>query len=208
MANSASDASGSELDIRKKMINEGIISQIVTLPSNMFSTVTLPATLWFFNKQRTNRDEILFIDARNIFTQVDRSHRKFSEEQIKNIGIITRLYEGNSEAFWHLVEEYRAENKQSEVDWLLERWPEGKYRDIVGLCKVAKLYGEDGIEDNDYSLNAGRYVGVVIEDDGMSEKEFKQTMQKLNSDFSVLSNEAAELAKEIDNNLRELFGKE
>lgn len=73
---------------------------------------------------------------------------------------------------------------------------------------MAKLYGEDGIEDNDYSLNAGRYVGVVIEDDGMSEKEFKQTMQKLNSDFSVLSNEAAELAKEIDNNLRELFGKE
>lgn len=208
MANSASDASGSELEIRKKMIHEGIISQMVTLPSNMFSTVTLPATLWFFNKQRTNKDEILFIDARNIFTQVDRAHRKFSDEQIKNLGIITRLYEGDSEAFWHLVEEYRAENKQSEIDWLLERWPEGKYRDIVGLCKVAKLDGEDGIADNDYSLNAGRYVGVVIEDDGMSEEEFKQTMQKLNSDFATLGNEAAELARQIDKNLRELFGKE
>ena len=91
MANSASDAGGSELEIRKKMIQDGIISQMVTLPSNMFSTVTLPATLWFFNKKRTKKDEILFIDARNIFTQVDRAHRKFSEEQINNLGIITRL---------------------------------------------------------------------------------------------------------------------
>lgn len=55
MANSASDAGGSELEIRKKMIQDGIISQMVTLPSNMFSTVTLPATLWFFNKQRTQK---------------------------------------------------------------------------------------------------------------------------------------------------------
>ena len=52
MANSASDAGGSEFEIRKKMITDGIISQMVTLPSNMFSTVTLPATLWFFDKQK------------------------------------------------------------------------------------------------------------------------------------------------------------
>ena len=156
MANSASDAGGSELEIRKKMIEDGIISQMVTLPSNMFSTVTLPATLWFFNKERKRKDEILFIDARNIFTQVDRAHRKFSEEQIKNLGIISRLYEGDSDAFWALVEEYKQAEKQEQVDWLLERWPEGKYRDVIGLCKVAKLEGEDGIIDQDYSLNAGR----------------------------------------------------
>ena len=96
MANSASDAGGSELEIRKKMIEDGIISQMVTLPSNMFSTVTLPATLWFFNKERKRKDEILFIDARNIFTQVDRAHRKFSEDQIKNLGIISRGRCGDS----------------------------------------------------------------------------------------------------------------
>lgn len=206
MANSASDAGGSELEIRKKMIEDGIISQMVTLPSNMFSTVTLPATLWFFNKQRTNRDEILFIDARNIFTQVDRAHRKFSDEQIKNLGIISRLYEGDSDAFWALVEEYKAGGKPEQVDWLLERWPEGKYQDVIGLCKVAKLEGEDGIIDNDYSLNAGRYVGVVIEDDGMTEEEFKETMKGLNSEFSALNTEAAELAKQIELNLKELWG--
>lgn len=208
MANSASDAGGNELEIRKKMIQDGIISQMVTLPSNMFSTVTLPATLWFFNKQRTNKDEILFIDARNIFTQVDRAHRKFSDEQIKNLGIITRLYEGDSEAFWQLVDEYKKAGKQEEVDWLLERWPEGKYRDVIGLCKVAKITGEDGIEDNDWSLNAGRYVGVVIEDDGMTEEEFRDEMLSLNGEFSKLSAEAEELQKEIGKNMVELFGEE
>lgn len=213
MANSASDAGGSELEIRKKMIEDGIISQMVTLPSNMFSTVTLPATLWFFDRSRRNtsanggkRDEILFVDARNIFTQVDRAHRKFSKEQIKNLGIISRLYEGDSDAFWALVEEYKAGGKQSEVDWLLERWPEGKYQDVIGLCKVAKLEGEDGIIDNDYSLNAGRYVGVVIEDDGMTEEEFRAEMLSLNSEFAALSGEAKELENEIEKNLKELFG--
>lgn len=226
MANSASDAGGSELEIRKKMIEDGIISQMVTLPSNMFSTVTLPATLWFFDKHgsRTStnsgkRDEILFIDARNIFTQVDRAHRKFSEEQIKNLGIISRLYEGDSEAFWALVEEYRTlsnsplkgEDKdsayyQAQVDWLLERWPDGKYQDVIGLCKVAKLEGEDGIIDNDYSLNAGRYVGVVIKDDGMTEEEFRAEMLSLNAEFASLSTEAKALENEIEKNLKELFG--
>lgn len=208
MANSASDAGGSELEIRKKMIQDGIISQMVTLPSNMFSTVTLPATLWFFNKKRTKKDEILFIDARNIFTQVDRAHRKFSEEQIKNLGIITRLYEGDSEAFWALIDEYKRAGKQEEVDWLLERWPDGKYRDVIGLCKVAKIAGEDGIEDNDWSLNAGRYVGVVIEDDGMTEEKFRQEMLSLNDEFSQLSAEAGDLEKVIGKNMVELFGEE
>lgn len=208
MANSASDAGGSELEIRKNMIQDGIISQMVTLPSNMFSTVTLPATLWFFNKQRTQKDEILFVDARNIFTQVDRAHRKFSDEQIKNLGIITRLYEGDSEAFWQLVDEYKKAGKQEEVDWLLERWPEGKYRDVIGLCKVAKITGEDGIEDNDWSLNAGRYVGVVIEDDGMTSEEFRQEMLSLNSEFSKLNAEAVDLQKKIEKNMVELFGEE
>lgn len=207
MANSASDAGGSELEIRKKIITDGIISQMVTLPSNMFSTVTLPATLWFFDKQKKNRDEILFIDARNIFTQVDRAHRKFSEEQIKNLGIITRLYEGDSDAFWTLVEEYKQAGKQEQIDWLLERWPEGKYQDVIGLCKVAKLEGEDGIIDQDYSLNPGRYVGVVIEDDGMTEEEFAETIKTDYTKLKVLNTEAEKLITEIEKNMIYLWEK-
>ena len=226
MANSASDAGKSEYEIRKKMIEEGIISQMVTLPSNMFSSVTLPATLWFFDRQKPStekKDEILFVDARNVFTQVDRAHRKFSDEQIKNLGIITRLYNGDTAAFSALISEYKSalaaapetsDDKevktktywQSQIDWLTERFPEGKYCDVIGLCKVAKLEGEDGIIDQDYSLNAGRYVGVVIEDDGMTEAEFKEKMLGLNAEFAKLNDEAKKLEEQIAGNIKKLFG--
>lgn len=226
MANSASDAGGSEYEIRKKLIEEGVISQMVTLPSNMFSSVTLPATLWFFDKQKCHtdkKDEILFIDARNVFTQVDRAHRKFSDEQIKNLGIITKLYNGDEQAFVNLIEEYKANLEkapevsddkdimpktywQAQIDWLTERFPEGKYRDVIGLCKVAKLDGEDGIIDQAYSLNAGRYVGVVIEDDGMTAEEFKAEMLSLNSELEKLNGEARDFEALIANNLKELLG--
>ena len=272
MANSASDAGNSEYEIRKAMIEKGIIKQMVTLPSNMFSTVTLPATLWFFDKQKANspkKDEILFIDARNIFTQVDRAHRKFSDEQIKNLGVITRLYEGDTQAFADLIAEYQKkvddakenhdlaiedENKSfntfypeferqmkgkkngekelaaskerhqtilaeieaeykattayftAQINWLKEHFPDGTYQDVIGLCKVAKLEGEDGIIDQDYSLNPGRYVGVVIEDDGMTEEEFKQTMLGMNEELNKLNEEARTLESEIAKNLKEVFG--
>lgn len=217
MANSASDAGKSELEIRTKMIEEGIISQMVTLPSNMFNTVTLPATLWFFDKNKPNtdkKDEILFIDARNVFTQVDRAHRKFSDEQIKNLGIITRLYEGNTKAYQDLLNEYKSnletqDNKeywQEQIDWLNERFPDGVYQDVIGLCKVAKIDGEDGIKDQDYSLNAGRYVGVVIEDDGMTKEEFKDTMLYLNDELLKLNEEAKQLEEQISQNIKGLFG--
>lgn len=234
MANSASDAGNSEKDIRVKLIESGIISQMVTLPSNMFTSVTLPATLWFFDKAKTKKDEILFIDARNIFTQIDRAHRKFSDEQIRNLGIITRLYEGKKEEFDALLEDYCTKLEeapetsddedimsksywQSNIDWLTERFPEGKYRDIVGLCKVAKIgkifdekgkfigYEDDSIGDQDFSLNPGRYVGVVIEDDGLTQNEFKQRMMAYYTALSKLNEEAHGLEDKIAANLQELF---
>ena len=105
MANSASDARHSEADIRKTLIEKNLIYAMLTLPSNMFYTVTLPATLWFFDKDKQD-DKILFIDARNIFTQIDRAHREFTEEQIQNIAVISRLHRGNREAFVELVHSY------------------------------------------------------------------------------------------------------
>ena len=96
---------------------------------------------------------------------------------------------------------------QSQIDWLTERFPDGVYRDVIGLCKAAKLDGEDGIIDQDYSLNAGRYVGVVIEDDGMTEAQFKETMLGLNAGFESLNDEAKKLEAEIAENLKRLFMK-
>lgn len=227
MANSASDSGSNDLEIRRSMIKAGIIKQMVMLPSNMFTSVTLPATLWFFdkNKQNNQKNKILFIDARSIFTQIDRAHRKFSDEQIKNLGIITRLYDGDVHSFESLLSEYKkkaigedAEYYNQQIKWLLDRFPEHKYQDVIGLCKVAEvgelfdengnLIGvvEDSIADQDWSLNAARYVGVVIEDDGMTESEFKSHINMLNSSFNSLSKEAKELEDSIYANLKELFG--
>ena len=95
---------------------------------------------------------------------------------------------------------------QAQIDWLNERFPDGVYTDVVGLCKVAKLEGEDGIIDQDYSLNAGRYVGVVIEDDGLTAEEFKAEMLSLNEELERLNAEARELEMIISDNLKELLG--
>lgn len=222
MANSASDAGGSEYEIRKKMIEEGIISQMVTLPSNMFTSVTLPATLWFFDKAKKS-DKILFIDARGIYTQVDRAHRKFSDEQIKNLGVITKLYNGDTKALADLIDEYKREMENApvssddreiktvdywrqQIEWLTERFPNGKYQDVIGLCKAASIDEEDGIKDQDYSLNAGRYVGVELEDDGLTAEEYREEMLSLNSAFNALNNEAKELEERISTYITKLFG--
>src|SRR5215813_13238071 len=111
MANSASDARHSEADIRRTLIDKNLIYGMLTLPSNMFYTVTLPATLWFFDKAKSD-DRILFIDARNIFTQIDRAHREFSEQQIHNIATISHLHKGHREEFVRLIDRYFAEGME------------------------------------------------------------------------------------------------
>jgi type I restriction enzyme M protein len=88
------------------------------------------------------------------------------------------------------------------IKWLHEKFPEGKYQDITGLCKVAAIEGEDGIKEQDYSLNPGRYVGVVIEEDGLTEEEFKFEMTSLNEELTKLNIEAKELERKIADNLQ------
>jgi type I restriction enzyme M protein len=383
MANSASDARHSERDIRETLVKKGLISQMVTMSSNMFSTVTLPASLWFFDKSKEVLDfetekeniKILFIDARNVYRQVDRAHREFTQEQIWNLGVISRLYEGQENRFielidlylknvnkllpnclssfqtvidsyntffssfkkWfeskefskkealhdefaglldffaseelpknHFVQQYErvftalntyfekglSTNKaQSEVElvlkdfeeekrtvkkaiekafraleknykiadkgfkekddklwkkienfrnlttnlerfiehtnerinsepvftedtegksaiyfikqiqWLQERFPEGKYEDVIGLCKVANY---EEVKEQDFSLNTGRYVGVVIEEDGMTEEEFVEEMIRLNTELNMESVTSLELLSTINKNLANL----
>ena len=99
-----------------------------------------------------------------------------------------------------------AKNKtQFAIDWIKERFPDGKYQDIIGLCKVAKIDEEDGIKEQDYSLNAGRYVGVVIEDDGMTENEFKDTILRYNNELLVLNEDVKQIENNITNNFKGLF---
>jgi type I restriction enzyme M protein len=97
MANSASDARGTEQTIRQQLIEAGAVDVMVAVGSNFFYTVTLPCTLWFLDKGKvgTPREQtVLFIDARTIFRQIDRAHRDFSAEQIEFLSNIVRLYRG------------------------------------------------------------------------------------------------------------------
>ena len=207
MANVASDSSGNDAEIRKKLIKTGTIKQMVAMPTNMFNSVTLPSTLWFFDKTRpeSQKDEVLFINAKNIFTQVDRGHRKFSDEQIKNLTIISRLYEGDTESFDKLIKSYKEyasykeleEYYNSQIEWLYERFPDGKYHDVIGLCKVVKIgeifdsngnvvdIEEDSIADQDWSLNPLRYVGVSFKDDEISFEDFLKKNDEIHRDIKL-----------------------
>ena len=127
MPNSASDARNSEYEIRKKIVDSGIVDVMVTIPSNMFFTVTLPATLWFFDKSKVKtprKDKILFIDARNVYKQIDRAHREWSEENIQNLATITRLYHGEMNRYLELISKYISNFKESinGIDELFESY--------------------------------------------------------------------------------------
>jgi type I restriction enzyme M protein len=304
----------------------------------MFYTVTLPATLWFFDKGKKN-DRILFIDARNIFTPIDRTHREFSDEQIQNIAIINQLHKGRREKFVQLIDRYfaagmerlvenktrvepvsaqllevlddddgkqavaglvkqwadlkklqiryeqyrekhasekavdhknkvqhelreafdpffaalheglkqldktvrqhekqqadqaKADGKRGAADrktkalktaleelhkevknaeifyfhvrWLQERFPKADYEDVTGLCKVAD---PDQVKEEDYSLNPGRYVGVVIEEDGKTEEEFVAEVLNLDAEIVKLSASANQLERVVSANIKRLTG--
>ncbi|WP_417886682.1 type I restriction-modification system subunit M [Zunongwangia sp.] len=369
MPNSASDARNSEYDIRKKIVDSGIVDCMVSMPSNMFFTVTLPATLWFFDKakvQTDRRDKILFIDARNVYKQIDRAHREWTEENQLNLAAIVRLYRGEQERYLSLINHYitkartaseavkthkeglgkelnklvdnltayaktskeekhtpakkkvlaetdfynklesfelkkpvqsgvevpeanetlieasmfasgevpldneaqkqatlhlqfkvtqnnndatvlkkdsktivdlykiadknlklkndkqwsghnlsRADKPLEEalqvyieaieqeaywveqITWLQDRFPEAEYKDVVGLCKMASK--EEYVEEQDYSLNAGRYVGVEIEEDNTSVEEFRKKLTSYKRKLSVLNTQALELMEVIEN---------
>lgn len=190
MANSASDAGSSEKDIRQKLIEEGVVDVIVAVDSNFFHTVTLPCTLWFFDKgkRKTERkDKVLFLDARGYFEQIDRAHREFKPEHIQFFGDIVRLYRGEKPEF-------------PENQFLKENFPDLKYQDIKGLCKLADI---KEIEKQDFSLNPGRYVGIKPLPP-MPKKEFSAKMKELTNEFSQLTEQSKKLEKEILENLRNI----
>lgn len=192
MANSASDARQSELDIRKKIIKTGHVEVTITTSPNFFYTVPIAVTLWFFNKEKPpeRKNTVLFIDARHVFIQIDRAHRAFSPTQLEFLSNIVRLYRGE-ELETHL-------GSQVMLD---EHFPDGIYQDVNGLCKVADL---NNIESHGWSLNPGRYVGVSEQDE--DEIDFAQGLEELNEELEILNSEARGLGERIAKNISELLG--
>lgn len=194
MASSTGDKAASELEIRKRLIEANAVDVMIGIGPNFFYTVTLPCTLWFFDKAKTNtsrKDKVLFIDARHLFRQVDRAHRDFSPEQIEFVGNIARLYRG---------EQPQLENGDRTM--LKEKFPKLKYVDVPGLCSVRTV---NEIEAQGWSLNPGRYVGVKKQ--APDEFDFYERLEELNEELEVLSAEAHDLEERIAGNVALLLEK-
>jgi type I restriction enzyme M protein len=217
MANSASDARASEMEIRKQLIQSGAVDVMIAISSNFFYTVTLPCSLWFFDKAKTKlppllpgegggegihrgNNTVLFIDARHIYRQVTRAVRDFSSEQLNFIANIVRFYRGEK------VDNTYLENHDDQGntgEWQIEKhFADGKYRDIPGLCKVGTLAE---IEEQGWSLNPGRYVGVAKGDEEHDEV-FAEKLEALQEELEVLNAEAHELEQTIAENVAKILG--
>ena len=255
MASSATDSSGKDRDIRERLVKTGHVDMMMSVGNNFFYTKSLPCSLWFFDKGKAEaiRDKVLFIDARNYYTVVDRTLNEWSEWQLQNLNAIVWLHRGEVEKYRELLTQYtqvlgdqpfadraaqlaeeitalRAEAKQAveeaakrekkklqaefderiaaleetltvakEAVWLTEKFGEGEYRDIPGLCKAATLAE---IEEKNYSLTPGAYVGVAEqEDDGV---DFAQRMQEIHRELLRLQTESNELMQTISRNMEGL----
>lgn len=271
MASSATDSSGKDRDIRRKLVETGHVDVMVSVGNNFFYTKSLPCSLWFFDKGKTEsiRDKVLFIDARNYYTVVDRTLNEWSEWQLKNLNAIVWLYRGETEKYTALLQEYHdylhadaeaADNDdlkeavyrdsfadivsalkeklsalrkaaKAEVDtagkrdkksvqqqyddriayienmltvakeanWLYEKFGDGVYADVLGLCKLATIAE---IEEKGWSLTPGAYVGVApVEDDGV---DFAERMAGIHRELLSLQAESNDLMNTISMNMKEM----
>lgn len=184
MASSATDAGNSEKLIRQKLIETGHVDCIVAISNNFFYTRSLPCHVWFFNKGKKaeNKDKILMIDARNTFRKVTTTLNDFSEEQMEGLTAVMSMYRGE-------IPDVSVDN-----EWFREHFPEGTYQDIEGLCKIVTL---DEVQEQDYSLTPGRYVGVSVEID--MDFDYQGRMAEIHTELAQLNEEANELMGRIQN---------
>src|SRR3546814_72253 len=170
---------------------------MVAVGPNMFYTVTLPCTLWFFDKGKAKskrKDTVLFIDARHIYRQVDRAHREWTPAQIGFIANLVRLYRGEAPDTTVGGDETVAKLKE-----VFGKKP--AYADVPGLCKAATLAE---IEAQGWSLNPGRYVGVAPGEE-VSDEDFKEQLEALNEELETLNAQARELEASIASNVAEML---
>lgn len=193
MANSASDARSSEQELRRQIIESRSVDVMVSVGPNMFYTVTLPCTLWFLDKGKASTrraEQVLFLDARHIYRQIDRAHRDWTPGQVGFMANLVRLYRGEDPDYTLGGEEARAK-----IEEVFGKKP--AYADILGLCKSATLAE---IEEQGWSLNPGRYVGVAPGEE-VSDEDFKEQLGALNEELTALNAQARELEAIIAQNV-------
>lgn len=201
MANSAADAGHSEKEIRKKLIEDDAVYVVISVDSNFFFTVTLPCTLWFLEKGKPpeRKGKVLFLDARGIYHQIDRAHRKFTENQLNFLSGIVRLYRGEGLNGYQFNPE-GLNLTQPQVDELQMCFANKEYTDIPGLCAVVS---REGITEQGWSLNPGRYIGVE-KTEKRSTNNLEQ-LRELNEKLTNLNDEAKKLEETIHNTIQNIL---
>lgn len=258
MASSATDSSQTrDKSIREQLIQTGHVDVMMSVGNHFFYTKSLPCSLWFFDKGKPEAllDKVLFIDARNYYTVVDRTLNEWTEWQIKNLTAIVWLYRGEVEHYHQLLADYhaalgsdapfaeiqtdleeqlarkRAEAKEAvenamrrdkkavqaqyngeisaledklavakDAVWLYEKFGEGVYQDVAGLCKIESR--DVILHEKGASLTPGAYVGVApVEDDGV---DFKTRMAEIHRELLTLQEESNRLMETISKNLEEM----
>jgi type I restriction enzyme M protein len=148
----------------------------------------IPCCLWFIRKDKTKskinrKDQVLFIDARNLGHMLNRRNKELSNQDILKIANTYHLWRGEEQ------EETKEEKEARRT----------KYEDILGFCKSEVI---DEIKNNDFIITPGRYVGIEPEiDDGIP---FKDKMKKLTEDLSKQMEKGKQLDQEIKNNLKSI----
>ena len=204
MAAGAESAGRGDALVRQKLVETGDVDVMVSIRSNFFYTRTVPCVLWFLNRAKKTDEQkntVLMIDARNVYRKVTRKINDFSPEQEQNLLAIVWLYRGETERYKELLAYYRKNGEDEAADWLEERFPDGKYRNVEGLVKAVT---REEIAANDWSLTPGRYVGVAETDD--NDEDFAEKFASCHEELRKLNAEAATLAKKIDANFKELMG--
>lgn len=195
MANgSMSTSTKAEAEIRKNIIEAGLVDCIITMPPNLFYNVTIPVCLWFISRKRENRrDKILFIDARKMGYMETRKHREITDEEIKQI---YDTYHNWKDSF-SKSEQFLVAEKASIYG--LDNFRKGevkKYEDIQGFCKSASI---EEVRSHEYILTPGRYVGIEeVEDDG---EPFDEKMTRLTGELAEMFVKSHTLEEEIKERL-------
>ncbi|HZL06035.1 MAG TPA: N-6 DNA methylase, partial [Coriobacteriia bacterium] len=176
---SMSSSQSGEGEIRKNMVEAGLVDCMVALPGQLFYSTQIPVCLWFLARDRSNhsfrdrRGEILFIDARKLGSMVDRTHRELTDDDVARIAGTYHAWRGEPKA--------------------------GEYDDVAGFCKSATL---EEVRSHGHVLTPGRYVGAAAqEEDG---EPFDEKMRRLTALLREQQAEAARLDDAITANLREL----
>ena len=175
---------GGEGDIRRRLIEADLVEGIIAMPNQLFYNVSIPVCVWFFNRKKKNPGKVLFIDAREMGTMVDRTHRELSDDN-NRYDVVKK----ENKPWADLPAE---ECDVQRIAQTFRDYENNILKEVNGFCAVKSI---DDIAKKDYKLTPGSYVGIAEEDDdGIP---FETKMHSLSGELAGLFHKDIELQEKI-----------